>query len=460
MSRCRFTILRRDRHRCISTLKSVQRYIAKRFRRPFICFCRRTNSFFPKKHESSQDTTPTNMHTNVRQRYNAAFSTEKYAAFLHTVNAAYGEACTFRIAETPVFIPKRLKTQLLQGVEDICAVIAAPGFQHISEAALPKHLRVPGEDNHTVFLQLDFGICRDANGELTPQLIEMQGFPSLYFFQHLLAGSYRQHFDIPQDFHHLFGGLNEDSYVELLRNVIVGDSKPENVVLLEIEPEKQNTRIDFWGTQKHLGIKVLCLSKLQREGRDLFYLNEQGRRVGVERIYNRIIFDELEKRADLPRAWDMTTEVNAEWVGHPNWFFRLSKHSLPYIQSEFVPKTLFVHELTSIPDDLENWVLKPLFSFSGQGVKINITRQDVESVDNPSNFILQRKVNYVAGIQTPNPEEPSKCEIRMMLVWEKTWDKPRLVNNLVRMSKGEMVGVRYNLGKDWVGASVGFFEPE
>ncbi len=409
------------------------------------------------------------MHTEVRQRFNAAFTQEKYEAFLRTVNTAYGEPCTFRIAETPVFVPKSLKNKLLKGVEDICAVITAPDFMGRSEAALPSHLRVPGEDAHTQFLQLDFGICRDANGELTPQLIEMQGFPSLYFFQHLLAEGYRKHFDIPAEFSHLFSGIDEAGYIELLRQVIVGNSKPENVILLEIEPEKQNTRIDFLGTAKYLGIKVLCLSKLKREGRDLYYLDDNGRRVAVERIYNRIIFDELERRADLPREWDMTTEVNAEWVGHPNWFFRISKHSLPFIQSDFVPKTYFVHDFfpkkifateeESIPLDLENWVLKPLFSFSGQGVKINIDRDDVESLKDPWNFILQRKVDYVGGVKTPNPAESSKCEIRMMLLWDKGWDKPRLVNNLVRMSKGEMVGVRYNKGKDWVGASVGFFEP-
>lgn len=399
------------------------------------------------------------MHQALREKYNAAFTQEKYEAFLNTMNTAFGEACTFRISETPVFVPAYLKKKLLQGVEDICAVISAPDFHARSEAALPAHLRVPGEDAHTTFLQLDFGICRDSHGELTPQLIEMQGFPSLYFFQHLLATSYRKHFDIPADFHHLFGGLDNEGYLQLMREVIVGNTKPENVILLEVEPEKQNTRIDFWGTRQQLGIKVLCLSKLKREGRDLYYLDDNGKRIGVERIYNRIIFDELEKRADLPREWDMTTEVNAEWVGHPNWFFRISKHSLPFIQSDFVPRTLFLNELKSIPEDLENWVLKPLFSFSGQGVKINITREDVESVDDPSNYILQRKVEYVAGVETTNPQEPSKCEIRMMLVWDKDWPKPRLVNNLIRMSKGEMVGVRYNKGKDWVGSSVGFFEP-
>lgn len=399
------------------------------------------------------------MHHDLRQRFNAAFTPEKYQAFHHTVDTAFGEAVTFRVSETPIFVPKHLGTQLLQGVNDICEVLMQPDFKQRSAAALPSHLRVPGEDEHTTFLQLDFGICKGPDGTLVPQLIEMQGFPSLYFFQHLLAESYRTHFEIPTDWNHLFGGLNGESYIQMMRDVIVGDSKPENVVLLEIEPEKQNTRIDFWGSRKYLGIKVLCLSKVKREGRDLYYIDDNGRRVGIERIYNRIIFDELEKRNDLPREWDMTTDINAEWVGHPNWFFRISKHTLPFMNSPFVPETLFVNELKSIPADLENWVLKPLFSFSGQGVKINITREDVESVDDPGNFILQKKVDYVAAVETNNPAEPSKCEIRMMILWNKNWEKPRLVNNLVRMSKGEMVGVRYNKGKDWVGASVGFFEP-
>jgi hypothetical protein len=285
------------------------------------------------------------MHHELRQRYNAAFTPEKYQAFLNTVHTAYGEEVTFRVSETPVFVPAYLKERLLTGVRDICAAITQPGFRERSEAAIPPHLRVPNEDPHTTFLQLDFGICRAADGSLTPQLIELQGFPSLYFFQHLLAESYRQHFDIPADWQHLFGGISSEEYLDLLRQVIVGDSKPENVILLEVEPEKQNTRIDFWGSRKHLGIKVLCLSKIKKEGRDLYYLDDDGRRVAIERIYNRIIFDELEKRADLPREWDMLEEVNAQWVGHPNWFFRLSKYTLPFLQSDFVPETHFLHEL-------------------------------------------------------------------------------------------------------------------
>jgi hypothetical protein len=203
------------------------------------------------------------MHKEIRQRYNAAFTPEKYQAFHHTVDTAFGEAVTFRVSETPIFVPGSLKTQLLQGVDDICAVLQQPDFKQRSAAALPAHLQVPGEDEHTIFLQLDFGICKGAGGSLVPQLIEMQGFPSLYFFQDLLANSYRKHFDIPADWTHLFGGLDSESYIEMMREVIVGDSKPENVILLEVEPEKQNTRIDFWGSQQALGIKVLCLSKLK-----------------------------------------------------------------------------------------------------------------------------------------------------------------------------------------------------
>lgn len=393
----------------------------------------------------------------ARKKYNAEFTDAAYQAFLEQINTTYGEPCTFRISETPVFVPHFLKEKLLQGVAEITDELVKPDFRARSEAAIPANVRVPDEDAHPVFLQLDFGICEGENGELTPQLIEMQGFPSLYFFQHLLAKSYRDNFDIPGGFHHLFGGLDNAGYVELMRKTIVGDARPERTVLLEVEPEKQNTRIDFWATAAELGIKVLCLTKVRREGRNLFYENEAGERVPIERIYNRIIFDELEKKADLPREWDMFEPVNAAWVGHPNWFFRISKYTLPFIKSEFVPQTIFLNEIKTPPADLENWVLKPLFSFSGMGVIFNVKPGDIEAVTDPENWILQKKVKYAAAVESPN--EPVKCEIRMMMVWLPGDARPTLVNNLVRMSKGEMVGVRYNKDKDWVGASVAFFEP-
>jgi hypothetical protein len=392
----------------------------------------------------------------LRKKFNAAYTPENYQAHCTHVNTAYGEPCTFRLAETPVFVPKALKEHLLKAIDEIVEVLAAPDFKAKSEAAIPAHLRVPDEDEHPAFLQLDFGVCAAEDGSLIPQLIELQGFPSLYLFQHLLAESFRLNYDVPAHMPHLFSGLNEQGYIELLRTVIVGDEAPEHVVLLEIEPEKQNTRIDFWGTVKYLGIKVLCLSKVMREGKDLFYLNDLGEKTPIKRIYNRIIFDELEKRDDLPRQWDMLSPVNAEWVGHPNWFFRMSKHTLPSLHTRYAPETHFLSDMKEIPADLSKWVLKPLFSFSGMGVNINVTPEDIAAVPNPSEWILQRKATYVPALQSPN--EPVKIEIRMMLLWPKGWEKPLLVNNLVRLSKGEMVGVRYNKDKDWVGASVAFFE--
>jgi hypothetical protein len=393
----------------------------------------------------------------LRKAYNQAFSPPQYEAFLNHLYSLYDHKPGFRIGETPVFIPDDFRDKLLKACDDIVDVLVRPDFKDMTEGSMKPEHRVPNEDEHSTFLVVDFGICEGENGTLVPKLIEMQGFPSLYFFQHDLAEAYRQYFDIPTNMTPLFGGLDTEGYIQLLREVMVGDSKPENVVLLEVEPEKQNTQIDFWGTAQYLGIKVLCLTKVIKQGKRLYYENEQGTRIRIEKIYNRVIFDELDRRPDLTFGFHFTDDLEVEWIGHPNWFFRISKYTLPFLQSDFIPKTYFLDKLTTYPTDLENYVLKPLFSFSGQGVKINVTPADLEAVEDRSNFILQEKVNYVAALDTPT--EAAKIEIRMLLVWKKEWARPMLVNNLIRLSKGIMIGVRYNKDKDWVGASVGFFNP-
>ena len=224
-----------------------------------------------------------------------------------------------------------------------------------------------------------------------------------------------------------------------------------------VEPKKQNTQIDFWATAKRLGIKVLCLTKVIKVGRQLFYENENGEQIRIEKIYNRVIFDELERRPDLTFGFNFTDDLDVEWIGHPNWFFRISKYTMPFFKSAFVPKTYFLHETDVSKLDLTQFVLKPLFSFSGQGVKINVTQADIDEVADKTNWILQEKVHYAPALETPSG--PTKIEIRMLMVWKKEWARPLLVNNLIRLSKGEMIGVRYNKDKDWVGASVGLFNP-
>lgn len=392
----------------------------------------------------------------MRSWFNANFTEAKYESFKQYVSEAYSHTPAFRLAETPVFFDKDLKDKVLQACEDINKTIIQPDFKELTKGAI-KHpeLVVPNEDYHTRFLQMDFGICQNEDGEIVPQLIEVQGFPSLYFFQDLLYKAYIENFDIPDEYTVHFDGLDSVRYMELLRKEIVGDFDPKSVVLLELEPEKQATYIDFLGAEAHLGIKVLCLTALKKRDKKLYYEDEDGNDVLIQRIYNRVIFDELKQRPDLKREYYFHDEVDVEWVGHPNWFFRISKYTMPLFNSPYVPECHYLDQLDEYPDDLHNYVLKPLYSFAGTGVKLSISAKDLDEIEEKENFILQRKVDYAPLIDTPSG--PAKCELRVMMIWEKESAEVKLVNNLVRVSKGEMVGVRYNRDKDWVGASVGFF---
>ncbi|MCR9289320.1 hypothetical protein OAF63_01255 [Saprospiraceae bacterium] len=392
----------------------------------------------------------------VRNTYNNHFDDKKYQDFQKDICSVHNHIPSFRIAETPIFIGNELKGKLLNACEEIYETICQPDFKELSQGAVLPQNEVPNEDDHTLFLQMDFGICKDEQGDLVPQLIEVQGFPSLYFFQDLLANSYKKRFNIPDNYSHLFHGLSSEDYIDLLRKNIVGDSNPENVILLEVEPEKQVTKIDFLEASRVLGIPIKCVSDLKKEGREVYYFNEKGQKIKVEKIFNRVIFDELANYSKLEREFFFTEEANVEWIGHPNWFFRISKHTLPLLQSQYVPDTQFLNEVKEIPNDLENYVLKPLYSFAGTGVIVNLNRYDIESISDPENYILQRKVEYARVIDTPS--EAAKCEVRMLMIWEKGTPRPKIINNLARITKGEMVGVKYNKNKDWVGASVAFFE--
>lgn len=399
------------------------------------------------------------MIASLRHTFNAQFTEDKYVGMLADIGAQFNYTPNFKISETPVFIPKELKMKLVEACEDIMKVIDQPNFKELTEGAFFKDtMKVPNEDDHSKFIQLDFGVCLDDKGNLTPKLIELQGFPSLYFFQELLGGMYRKHYDgIPEDFSQHLHGLTSKEYIELLRTEIVGDTNPKQVILLEIEPEKQATAIDFYATEALLGIKVLCISKLIKRGKQLFYKDDNGKDVQVVKIYNRIIFDELDQRPDLVRDYDFKDDVDVEWIGHPNWFFRISKYTMPLLKGDYVPKSYYLDQLETIPSDLENYVLKPLYSFAGAGVQIHVDKAMIDAVEDKSNYLLQEKVAYAPIIKTM--DDPAKCEIRMMLLHNGTTNKTQIVSNLMRLSKGEMVGVKYNKDKTWVGGSTGFFEP-
>ncbi|MBN8821174.1 MULTISPECIES: hypothetical protein [unclassified Spirosoma] len=393
----------------------------------------------------------------VRQTYNQAFSPEQYRAFLAKIDTDLPGQLDFRVAETPVFVPKVLTDKLLQACSDIIGVITRDDFKALTEKAIPAGQLVPNEDEHTQFLAVDFAVCHDEQGELTPQLIELQGFPSLYGFQPYLASLFRSFYPIPESLSHLFTVNTNAEYLERLRQLLVGDYNPEEVILLEIYPEKQKTRIDFVLTEKHTGVGPVCLTKIRKEGRSLYY-EKDGRQIQIKRIYNRLIFDDLQNFPDLETDFHLTDDVDVEWVGHPNWFFRISKYTLPLLKSPYIPTSYYLSDLTDYPTDLENYVLKPLFSFAGSGVKLHITQADLDAIptDQRDGYLLQRKVKYEPVIQSP--DGLVKCEIRMLFIWPKADPKPTLITNLSRLSRGEMIGVNFNKNKDWVGGSVCFFE--
>ena len=393
----------------------------------------------------------------IRQQYNHEFTNEKYEAYVQGLSSVFPGQLDFRVAETPVFIPDLFWQKMASACESIIDTIRTPHYFQQSEKAIPPHLRVPNEDKHPHFIAFDFGICLNEKGELEPQLIEMQGFPTIFAWQVIQGDVHQNYFPWPPGFDMYLNGYNRESYIELLKSIILGSSRPENVVLLEIFPEKQKTRVDFFATEALIGIKTVCLTELIREGKQLFY-SLNGTKTKIERIYNRLIFDDLfqqpkevqEKGALIMQDLDVT------WVPHPNWFYRLSKFTLPFIQNPYVPITRFLPEVNPLPDDLENYVVKPLFSFAGQGVIIDVTKEAVEAISDPENWILQKKVPYAAIIDTP--DEPAKAEIRLFYLWPPGAERPVAVCNLSRLSKGKMIGVRYNKDKEWVGGSFCLFE--
>jgi hypothetical protein len=390
------------------------------------------------------------MHPTLRARFNADFTDARYEELLRVANETERWPVDFRISESPIFLTPAFTNEIVAAANGIVAQVRTPEFARHAATAIPPGLEVPGETPHPTFLQVDFAVC-EQNGRLTPRLIELQGFPSLYGFQIFLLRCMRHAYPaIPADWQPFFGGLDEHSYLEMLRKVIVGDSDPESVVLLEIEPEKQNTRIDFACTETLLGTAIVSLTDVERRGNELFYQRD-GRDVRIERIYNRVIFDELLRRPDLSFGFSFQHEIDAKWIGHPNWYFRISKHSLPFLKTEHTSPAYFADQFPA-DESLGDYVLKPLYSFSGLGVDLEPTPEKLRALPDPGAWILQQKVNYADIIPTIDGSR-SKAEIRMMYLWP-DGGEPILVNNLVRMSQGAMMGVKFNKNKTWVGSSI------
>ena len=381
------------------------------------------------------------MITKYRELFNTQFTGQKYQEFKDDITSDFNYAPTFRLGETTFFISKELKAQLVEGCNQVISFIQKENFKRLTDKSLELNHKVPNEDEHTSFLAIDFGICEE-DGAVIPKLIEVQGFPSLYNYQVNLYDKFKNHYPFLKNLTPFINDIETPEYLTILEEVICNKHPKESVILLEIEPEKQNTKIDFYYCKRDIGIPIVCVTELIKKGKQLFYKNEVGDEILVKRIYNRVIFDELDLRTDLKLNFNFSDDLDVEWAGHPNWFFRISKFILPFLKGKYFIETTLLSELKQIPEDLENYVLKPLFSFSGTGVIFHVKKEDIEAVTEKELYILQKKVNYLPIVQSPDGKV--KAEVRILCVWKKEDKSPTLLCNLVRLSRGEMIGVKFN----------------
>jgi len=397
----------------------------------------------------------------LRKQFNARFTPEKYQTFLRRIDDASGTHVQFRLSETPCFFPRALLERMAaDGKELIRQLVESPEYRARADASIPAEFRVANEPAHPMFVQVDFGLVRDASGELQPKLVELQAFPSLYAYQVTLAQSYIDVYGLNRfaggkRLEFFLSGLDENSYRELLRRAIVGTHDPENVILMEIRPQEQKTLPDFLLTEKMLGVRTVDIEAIKKDGSHLYY-ERNGGRVPIRRIYNRAIVDELQRKR-VKLGFDWRDDLDVEWAGHPNWYFRISKFSIPYLRHESVPKTWFLDRLERIPDDLENYALKPLYSFAGLGVVIAPKKEDIAAIpaEKREEYILQERLHFEPVIETTFGG--TKAEVRVMYVWQ---EELKAVLTIIRMGRGLMMGVDHNRNMEWVGASAGLWVGE
>jgi hypothetical protein len=390
-----------------------------------------------------------------RRAFNERFTESRYQRYCAAIERQCRTSIEFRLAETPCFLPEGLVADLV-GTSDalIHQLLDNREYRRAADAVVPDEFRVPHGESEPTFVQVDFGLVETGAG-LEPRLVELQAFPSLYGFQVAMAEAAIGTYDLA-DVTPFLGGLSREAYLALMRRAIVGDHDPAEVVLLEIDPHHQKTLPDFVVTEQLWGVRAVDVRSVVRDGRRLWY-DRDGQRTPIARVYNRVIPDELQRRP-LELSFDFRDDLDLEWTGGPDWFFRISKFSIPWLRHASVPRTQYLSEVTRIPEDRENWLLKPLFSFAGGGIIFAPTDAQLASIAPPDRrqYVLQERVPFSPTIDTPYG--PTQAEIRIMLVHDGERDGRsfyRAVLPLVRMGRGKMMGVDYNKGLRWVGAAAG-----
>ena len=387
----------------------------------------------------------------LRRSFNAGFTAERYRAYADGLERRSGVPISFHLSETPCFLPLDLAASLVEASQQLLhQLLDQPRYRQAADAVVPPDFRLARGETRPTFVQVDFGLLDTPRGR-EGRLVELQAFPSLYGFQVTMAEAAVEAYGIAGVTPFL-GGISHAAYVETMRRAIVGPHDPAQVVLVEIDPRHQKTYPDFVATEQLWGVRAVDVRALRREGRRLVY-DRDGRPTPIARIYNRVIPDELH-RTRPTLAFDFRDDLDVEWVGGPDWFFRISKFSLPWLEHPWVPRTHFLSDLERLPDDREHWLLKPLFSFAGGGIVFAPTDAQIAAIPDAdrANYVLQERIDFTPTIETPHG--PTKAEIRVMLVLEPS-GAYRAVLPLVRMGRGKMMGVDFNKGLQWVGAAAG-----
>jgi hypothetical protein len=366
------------------------------------------------------------------------------------------------VAETPVFLPEAMVAEMAEaGAAMTHQLVGDAEYLRMADETIPPAFRVANCDAHPNFMTADFGLVREPDGRLTPRLVELQAFPSVYGYQSILADEYKRCFDLDPRLE-CFLGADEEQYWETMRQVVVGNHAPENVILLEVTPEQQKTVPDFRVHEDRLGIRMVDITAVRQRGRRLLY-DRDGVETPVERIYNRAIVDEM-MRKNIKSGFDLTTDLDVVWAGHPNWYFKISKFSIPFLQHPFVPPSVFLDEWMHgehrdrLPEDRSEWILKPLFSFAGKGIEFAPSDDLLQSIppQQRRDYLLQQRMHFAQTVETPFG--PTQAEIRILYVWPQD-GALRPINTLVRLGRGKMMGVDHNRDQLWVGGSAGLIAP-
>ncbi|CAF1129270.1 unnamed protein product [Adineta steineri] len=394
---------------------------------------------------------------NIRKDFTSKFSDEKYKDFLNKLNSEIPSPIDYRIAESPLFLNKDVSNKLIKCGEEILDFLLRPDLKQITEKSIPDKWRCPNENDHSHFIGMDFALSKDKDGNFSPKLIEFQGFSGLYGIQAHLANAYKEIYNISDEWSIYRNGLDETSYFNLLKQIIVGPYELDEVILMDVHPHEQHTAADFYFTKIHINIPIVGLEDLKQDGKKLFY-EINGEKKYIKRIYNRLIFDEIDKDENIfEKNVDIRQDLDVEWITHPNWWYRISKYLLPHLKGDYILKSFILNDIiNNLPNDLENYVLKPLFSFGGNNVIIDIKQDDIQNIKDPQNWILQQKAKYEPVMHIEGNDVIA--EIRLMYFWPDKTQRPILTANNTRLSTGNMINVGSNKNKKWAGATVTFMQ--